>query len=767
MRKSALAVALTLIATLVIAVPSASAVSGGAKVVIIVGATEGTTASYRQAADEAYATAIQYTPNVVKVYSPNATWARVKAAVAGASVVIYLGHGNGWPSPYTYDPRYTTKDGFGLNKVEGAGDSDRVYYGEPYISTLQLAPGAVVILNHLCYASGNSESGAPEPTVDVARQRVDNYAAAFLEAGAAAVIADGHNGVSGYVRDLFTTSESLETLWASQPGANGNTVSFPSVRTPGATAYQDPETPSSGFYRSLVVRSAGAMNDGAVGGNGGSGGGNDSSADPGGLTIPGNASVAVDGANLFGDPGLGSAPVRTLAAGTRLRVVGGPAGVVAQGMTLVQVQGLDDPSISGYVGAGDLVPRDSTPPSVTAVDLGTGSISPNGDGIADQAVLGGQFSEVASWSVTISDAAGDVLLQQAGSGSAFQVVWNPRSSGQFVADGAYTVTVSATDAWQNHGTDYHGTIMVDGGPPQLAALAPAATTVTAFSPNGDGYHDTVALTATLSEPGSLAVGVRDVNGTVLKAWTVPTGGAPTSVAWDGRDANGAVVADGRYVVSVTPVDGGGNAGSPQERSVSLVTGLGWLASSAPVFYPQDRDALARTTTLSFTLARPMTVTWTLRDAAARIVDTHVAATALPAGPQRWVFDGRRSDGTMLPPGRYLSYVTASDGSLVVAQSVTFEADAFLVKPSDATPGRGQTVTVTVISAEPLSASPRLSVYQPGLSAWTAALKRVSGNTYRATIKLRTGGGIGQVSLRVTGVDVTGATQRTTRGFPLH
>ena len=26
-----------------------------------------------------------------------------------------MGHGNGWPSPYTYDPNYTTKDGFGLN----------------------------------------------------------------------------------------------------------------------------------------------------------------------------------------------------------------------------------------------------------------------------------------------------------------------------------------------------------------------------------------------------------------------------------------------------------------------------------------------------------------------------------------------------------------------------------------------------------------------------------------------------------------------------
>ena len=107
LRKSAVSLVLTLIATLSVAAPSIAAVSSGAKVVIIVGATEGTTSAYRQDADEIYATAIQYTSNVVKVYSPNATWARVKAEVAGASVVIYLGHGNGWPSPYSIRRRST------------------------------------------------------------------------------------------------------------------------------------------------------------------------------------------------------------------------------------------------------------------------------------------------------------------------------------------------------------------------------------------------------------------------------------------------------------------------------------------------------------------------------------------------------------------------------------------------------------------------------------------------------------------------------------
>ena len=218
-------------------------------------------------------------------------------------------------------------------------------------------PGAVVILNHLCYAAGNSEPGYAEPTVSVARQRVDNYAAGFLKAGAAAVIADGHSGPSGYLRDLFTTSQPIETLWASQSRGNGNIVSFPSVRTPGATAFQDPQTPTSGFYRSLVVRAATSTDDGIATGRVG-----DTSADPASLSIPGNASVSTDAANLFGDPGLGSAPVRALSAGTRLRVIGQPGALSTDATALVQVQGLDDPTISGYLAVSDLVPRDSTPP---------------------------------------------------------------------------------------------------------------------------------------------------------------------------------------------------------------------------------------------------------------------------------------------------------------------------------------------------------------------------------------------------------------------
>ena len=250
MRKLIVAAVTVASALLGLAVPTVAAVSD-AKVVIIVGAD---TPQYLDDAGELYAEAIQHTSNVIRVYSPNATWSAVYAATTGANVVIYLGHGNGWPSPYTYDPSYTTKDGFGLNATAAGTHSNLKYYGEPSIRSLKLAPGAVVFLHHLCYASGNSEPGQAEPGQSTARQRVDNYGAAFLAAGASAVIADGHSHTGYYLRALFTETEPLLDLWRGAPNYHAHEISFTPSRSTGS-GIMDPDSGGSspsGYYRSIV-----------------------------------------------------------------------------------------------------------------------------------------------------------------------------------------------------------------------------------------------------------------------------------------------------------------------------------------------------------------------------------------------------------------------------------------------------------------------------------------------------------------------------------
>jgi hypothetical protein len=234
--------------------PVAAASKAAPKVVLIVGPAGGVTDSYRRLADQAAAAAARYTPNVVRVYSPDATWTAVRQALQGASIVVYLGHGNGWPSRYRDAPYPVTQNGFGLNPTAGNGNAHQ-YFGEDAIGReVKLARNAVVIFSHLCYASGNSEPGLPEGPLEVGQQRVDNYAAGFVRAGAAAVIADAYLGPEYYVRSILAGKGSIDRIWRKAPSYNGNLLRFASLRSKGYIAQMDTDTPTSGFHRSIVLR---------------------------------------------------------------------------------------------------------------------------------------------------------------------------------------------------------------------------------------------------------------------------------------------------------------------------------------------------------------------------------------------------------------------------------------------------------------------------------------------------------------------------------
>jgi hypothetical protein len=231
----------------------AAAPRNAPKVVLIVGPAGAATDGYRELADQAADAALAFTPNVVKVYSPDATWPAVKRALTGASIVVYLGHGNGWPSRYRDELTRSTQDGMGLNPTAGAGDAHQ-YFGEEQIGKeIKLAKNAVVILNHLCYASGNSEPGLPEGTLDDGEQRVDNYAAGFILAGASAVIAEAYGRPAYYVQAILAGKGTVDRIWRTGPTFQGNLLRFDSIRSPGFVAQMDTDTPASGFHRSLVI----------------------------------------------------------------------------------------------------------------------------------------------------------------------------------------------------------------------------------------------------------------------------------------------------------------------------------------------------------------------------------------------------------------------------------------------------------------------------------------------------------------------------------
>jgi hypothetical protein len=226
------------------------------KVVIVVGPTGSMTSSFKRAANDVAYKAKSLGANVIKVYSPYATWSRVKNYAQGANLFVYLGHGNGWPSPYR--PFQTrTKNGLGLNSAAGRGNYNHKYYGEDYVkSGINLARNSVVLLMRLCYASGNSEWGRSAPTKSVAKKRVDNYGAGFLRTGARIVLAETL-GKAGYVLNgLFKTNRTMKEIFWSAPNAvrTYRIGPFAATRSPSwARAVMDPNPRIRGTYwRSII-----------------------------------------------------------------------------------------------------------------------------------------------------------------------------------------------------------------------------------------------------------------------------------------------------------------------------------------------------------------------------------------------------------------------------------------------------------------------------------------------------------------------------------
>jgi hypothetical protein len=241
--------------------PRASA--AGMKVVLIVGPVESLTSTYRSWMDKVATAAGSNGATVTKLYSPNATWSKVLAAIQGANIVVYMGHGNGFPSPYSSTLNPNKVDGFGLNDPNNLSDNVHIYYGEAYIrANVKLAANAVVFLSHACYAQGSSESWDVDPTVTVAQQRVDNFASGFIGAGARAVFALAHADPSPYVTKILTgTTVTMKSIFETASDWVGTWVQrVKSVRSPGYDEELDPSldtrlSPAQPTYylRSLVT----------------------------------------------------------------------------------------------------------------------------------------------------------------------------------------------------------------------------------------------------------------------------------------------------------------------------------------------------------------------------------------------------------------------------------------------------------------------------------------------------------------------------------
>jgi flagellar hook assembly protein FlgD len=484
---------------------ASAAVSGPKKAVIVVGPVGSETSDY-VAGGKAIGVALSAAGvEVHLILPPHATWANVVANANGADFLAYLGHGNGWPSPYA-PFQEDSKNGFGLNPTDGdTNNNDVKYYGrcfflggvnqspnctagKNYGVGIHLAPNAVGLLNRLCYASGNGEPGMGIPTDTVAFQRADNFASTLLAAGARTVFALGWQPGVDLARALVSTHQTMEGFFESRDATNGDpkflpyhgwvgwrpNVYFDSVRTPGARVHLDPDV-YSGYLRAVT----------------------------------GDLDFTTDQWLGAADTGDTTAPELTGLSGTR------PL---------------------------NTVPADGT---------GLVVFTPNGDGISDVLTIRHTLSEPSYLDVSITNGSGSVVRRftSYSAKGATNDTWNGRNNaGTLVNDGTFTITVRPKDRAGNTGQAMTMDVKV-----MTAMRAPKAAPILFYAADGDTLAQTQTQTVILDQPANLSWKVTRLDGTLVRtamtAQARPVG--PVSWTWNGMANSGAAVPDGLYYMVVT------------------------------------------------------------------------------------------------------------------------------------------------------------------------------------------------------------------------
>jgi hypothetical protein len=222
------ALAAALLAPLATPQPTKAAVTP-IKVAIIVGPMGASqTASNRNHADDVAAYAASMGATVSKAYSPNATYSKVRAAVAGANIIVYYGHGSGFPNPYHGTLMADRNNGWGLNTTTTHGDQDSwanhtlVYCGEKALrgqltsgdgadqkkycgaGAIAPAPGFVMVYVGSCYTAGGNEPQNPLATNSDARAHASYFSRPMFQLGASGYFA-GHT--MGIVQDLLSNPD--------------------------------------------------------------------------------------------------------------------------------------------------------------------------------------------------------------------------------------------------------------------------------------------------------------------------------------------------------------------------------------------------------------------------------------------------------------------------------------------------------------------------------------------------------------------------------
>ncbi len=297
--------------------------------------------------------------------------------------------------------------------------------------------------------------------------------------------------------------------------------------------------------------------------------------------------------------------------------------------------------------------RVDTKPTPVSLSVASRAFSPNGDDVKDTLIFRTGIQEntgIRSWELEVADTRGTVLRTITGTGSVpEEIVFDGKNSrGVLIKEGSYTGTLSVVYEKGANPEAVSPEFWLDLTPP--AARASADNRV--FSPNGDGKKDTVVFSLTGSEEEEWAGTITDDSGKTINT-TIWKGTPESRYTWNGRDLEGKLVPDGRYLFLLSSTDTAGNTGiSSRVAVVKDTRDTPLTLKTEPQYISPNGDGKNDTLDILLLAGRRDSVESYELSIKTKSGETVWTMTGSGSLPESVTWDGRDNQGNPAPDGEY-------------------------------------------------------------------------------------------------------------------
>ena len=289
--------------------------------------------------------------------------------------------------------------------------------------------------------------------------------------------------------------------------------------------------------------------------------------------------------------------------------------------------------------------------------------SPDGDRNKDtfEITQGGSAEDI--WEITVFNAAGAAVREETvRNREPSNFVWDGKdSSGRIVPDGVYSYRIAATDRAGNKGSAEINNIIVNTVQPTVGV----AISARAFSPNGDGVKDTIDITPRIPVTEGLqrwTLSVVDEAGEARRVFDFSSrrgGLEPQTISFDGKDASGSALPEGRYTARLAAEYANGHQAEAASTAflLDVTAPSGSIEASTTIFSPVGGGG---NNTVTFTQEASDDGSWVAQIVPAGGGEPVRTLSYGSLVPTSFEWNGRDDLGAVVPDGLYEYVLTSTD-----------------------------------------------------------------------------------------------------------